>query len=310
MKVLVTGAAGYIGSTLCPDLLNLGHEVVALDNFNKGHADALIPCAKYKGFTLIKGDIRDEKLIDKLMPQVDAVIHLAALVGAPACSRDPWLSYSTNVVGTTNLLKHREYEIPFIYSSTGSNYGKVEGICTENSPCNPLSEYGLHKYEAERFVVAENNTVSLRFATAYGVSPCMRVNLLVNDLVSQAIKNKGFTLFQSDFRRTFIHVRDMSRSFIWALDKLTSEDKPKYKVYNTGGEVGNCTKRDLAEYLKKKIGCEVVYGDSGVDPDQRDYEVDYSRIRSEGFELKYTMEEGIDELIRVIPILSEIQKYN
>jgi len=308
MKVLVTGAAGYIGATLCPMLLEQGYEVIALDNLYKGHADALIPCASYPGFTFIRGDIRDEKLVEKLMGQVDSVIHLAGLVGAPACAKDPWLSSSVNVDGTTNLLKYRQYDIPFVYSSTGSNYGKVEGICTENTPCNPLSEYGLHKYQAEKLVAEHNNTVSLRFATAYGVSNCLRVNLLINDLVYHAIKKGGFTVFQSDFRRTFIHVKDMARGLIWAMEGLL-ENNLKHKVYNCGGESGNCSKRDVAEYLKKVTGCKVEYGDTGVDPDQRDYEVSYSRIREAGFELTYTLPQGVDELIRVTPLLQNQERY-
>jgi nucleoside-diphosphate-sugar epimerase len=309
MKILVTGGAGYIGATLCPLLLDKGYEVIALDNLFKGHADALIPCSSYKDFKFIRGDVRDEKLVSKLMDEVDGVIHLAGLVGFPICAKDPWQSYSVNVEGTANLLKYRQYDIPLIYSSTGSCFGKIEGICTEETPCNPLSEYGLHKYQAEKLVTECNNTVSLRFATAYGVSNSLRVNLLINDLVYQAIKKGGFTIFEADFRRTFIHVRDMAKGLIWGLEGLI-ENKLQHNVYNCGGESGNCSKRDVAEYLKKKIGCKVEYGNDGIDMDKRDYEVDYSRIRAEGFELSYTMEQGIDELIRVVPILSEVVKYS
>jgi nucleoside-diphosphate-sugar epimerase len=308
MKVLITGAAGYVGSNLCKTLLNRGYAVKAMDNFSKGHADALIPLMTHPLFEFVYGDVSVLNDCKKAIEDVDGVIHLASLVGFPACKRQPGLSELVTVKGTENMTNVNTYRLPFVFASTGSVYGKVEDICKEESPKNPLSEYGIHKLAAEEIVTSTPNTISLRFATGYGVSPCMRVNLLVNDLVYQAVKNRTLTIFEADARRTFIHVKDMAKAFILGLETLVNE-LPHEKVYNAGSSDSNMTKRELAEHIKAKTGCHIFYGNTGKDIDQRDYEVDYSKFATLGYTPDYTMEQGIDELIKVAPILQGVHRY-
>lgn len=306
MKVLVTGGGGYVGNVVCRDLLRRGYYVRCVDNFHKGHCDPIIGLVARNGFEFMYGDVSNPEHAEKMWDGCDACIHLAGIVGFPQCSSQPSLAYAVNVEGTCNLLLHRNNR-PFINASTGSVYGKVEGLCTEDSPLNSTTEYGLNKKEAEKLVTdAGKSTVSFRFATGFGVSPNMRVNLLVNDLVHQAIVNRCLNIFQPDFRRTFIHVEDMSRAFIFGLENI---DTLEHKVYNCGDNNLNWTKRELAEYIKEKTGAFVSYNESGVDLDQRDYEVDYSRLNGEGFNCIISMEEGIDELIKVSPILRIKHQY-
>jgi nucleoside-diphosphate-sugar epimerase len=182
----------------------------------------------------------------------------------------------------------------------------VEGICTEDSPLNAVSLYGDTKKVAEIAVRDEPNTISYRFATGFGVSPCMRVNLLVNDFTHQAMTNKCLNIFQADFRRTFIHVRDMSRAFIFGLKNYS---RMSHNIYNVGANNLNWTKRELAEYIAGKTGAFVNYAETGKDLDQRDYEVDYSRIKNNGFGCSVTMEQGIDELMKVVPLLQIRHQY-
>lgn len=305
MKVLVTGGGGYVGNVVCRDLLRRGYQVRCVDNFHKGHCDPIIELVPRNGFEFQYGDVSNPEHVERMWQGCDACIHLAAIVGFPQCDAQPSLAYSTNVEGTNNLLI-KKYGRPFIFASTGSVYGKVEGICTEESPLNTLTNYGETKRDAEKMVSQQDNTVSFRFATGFGVSPNMRVNLLVNDLVYQAVMNNCINIFQADFRRTFIHVRDMSRAVIFGMENI---GRLSHNVYNCGDDNLNWTKRQLAEYIKEKTGAFVSYNDSGKDLDQRDYEVDYSRLNEEGFSCLITMKEGIDELIKVAPILNIKHQY-
>lgn len=306
MKVLVSGGGGYVGNVLCRDLLRRGYYVRCVDNFHKGHCDPIIGLVSRPGFEFQYGDVSNPEHAEKMWDGCDACIHLAALVGFPQCAAQPALAYAVNVEGTSNLLNHRN-DRPFIFASTGSVYGAVQGVCTEETPLNTLTHYGQTKKEAEAMVVAAGkDTVSFRFATGFGVSPNMRVNLLVNDLVHQAVQNRCLNIFQPDFRRTFVHIKDMSRAFIFGLENI---EQLKYKVYNCGDNNLNWTKRRLAEYIKEQTGAFVSYNEAGQDLDQRDYEVDYSKLNNEGFQCIVGMEEGIDELIRVSPILRIKHQY-
>ena len=305
MKILVSGGGGFVGNVLCRDLLRRGYEVRCVDNFHKGNCDGLLELISRNGFEFQYGDVSNEDHIEAMWDGVDACIHLAAIVGFPACERQPALAGAVNYFGTLNLLRGKD-DRPFIFASTGSVYGKVEGTCTEDSPKNPLNSYGLTKKGAETEVSNYDNTVSFRFATGFGVSANMRVNLLVNDFVYQAYTNRCLNVFQADFRRTFIHVQDMSRAFIFGLENI---DTLKHKVYNCGGNHLNWTKRELADYVSSKTGASVSYMDVGEDKDQRDYEVDYSRLNEEGFKCIVTMEEGINELIKVAPLLQINHQY-
>lgn len=305
MRVLVSGGGGFVGNVLCRDLLRRGYEVKCVDNFHKGNCDGLLSLVSQNGFEFEYGDVSNPDHAKRMWEGVDACIHLAAIVGFPACEKQPALAEAVNWHGTNFLLDHANGK-PFIFASTGSVYGKVEGICNEDSPRNPLNSYGITKMRAEYNVSLADNTVSFRFATGFGVSANMRVNLLVNDFVHQAVFNNCLNVFQADFRRTFIHVRDMSRAFIFGLENL---DRLQHKVYNCGANHLNWTKRELAEYVCEKTGASVSFMDVGVDKDQRDYEVDYSRLTNEGFKCIVSMEEGIDELIKVAPLLQINHQY-
>jgi nucleoside-diphosphate-sugar epimerase len=305
MRIAVSGAAGYVGNVLCRHLTDCGHKVVGMDNLHKGDADPLLGIAHRTNFSFFKGNVANKEDCKKLVEGADAIIHLAAIVGFPACKADPSLSYLVNVTGTTNMLEARHKDQKFVFASTGSVYGKIEAVCTEDSPLNAQSLYGVHKRVAEQSVSFNDNTVSFRFATGFGLSPCMRVNLLVNDFVYQATNNGCLTVFQADARRTFIHVQDMARAFAFG-----ATTPLKHKVYNCGSDYLNWTKRELAECVKNKTNCVVNYNEFATDPDQRDYEVDYSRINNEGFHCDHTcMEDSVDELIKAMPIMSN-NKYN
>ena len=310
MKILVTGGGGYVGNVLCRYLLDKGYKVVCLDNFHKGQCDAIIPLATNPDFEFRYGDVTVPDHINKAMQDCDAVIHLAAIVGFPACKAQPSLADAVNIEGAMNVINARNLiskDIPIVYASTGSVYGKVEGVCTEESPLNAVSQYGVNKRKAEQMMSEEDNTVSFRFATGFGVSPCMRVNLLVNDFVYQALTNGILTIFQADFRRTFIHVRDMAKAFTMGFEHAGNW---RHKVYNCGANNLNWTKRELAEYVKQETGCFVHYEEIGTDSDQRDYSVDYSKLENEGFTCDVDMQTGIQELIKVSPILQIRHQYS
>jgi nucleoside-diphosphate-sugar epimerase len=308
MNILVTGGGGYIGTVLCKQLIDRGHNVRCVDNFHKGQCDSLIHLIPSSNFEFMYGDVTIPASCKRMVQNVDGIIHLAGLVGFPACKRNPLLAHAVNVIGTENILcAWRKYapKARFVNSSTGSVYGKVDGVCTEESPLNAQSLYGAHKKEAEDMVSDYDNTVSFRFATGFGVSPNMRVNLLVNDFVHQAINQKSLVIFQADFRRTFVHVRDMARALIFGLFKT----QLKHKVYNCGANSLNWTKRELAEYIKDRTGCSIFYGEIGQDEDQRDYEVSYNRLNVEGWNHSISIEQGIEELIKVTPLLQIKHQY-
>lgn len=307
----VTGAGGYVGNVLIRRLLDQGFRVRGMDNFHKGQCDALLSLINNPSFEFQYGDVTVQDDCGKFVSGLDGIVHLAGIVGFPACKRQPALSYAVNVEGTRNMLEARERYapyVPFVFASTGSIYGKVEGVCTEESPANFQSIYGEHKYVAEQLVTQAENTVSLRFATGFGVSPCMRVNLLVNDLVYQALTNRCLTIFEADARRTFIHVRDMALAFQRSLWGIYSNSL-NHKVYNAGANNLNWTKRELSEFIKLKTGCIVNYADFAKDLDARDYEVDYSRFENDVTLCGITMEQGINELVKATVLIKVRHQY-
>ncbi len=306
MKVLVTGGAGYIGSLLVPELLHMGHKVRVLDNLMYGQT-SLLPFFIEENFEFMKGDIRDFEVVKKAVDGVDIVIHLAAIVGAPACRRDPKLAEDINHNGTVNIDKARDKSQKLIYASTGSVYGALKDICTEESPSNPLTTYGITKLHAENQVMSSGNAIVFRFATAFGLSSRMRLDLLPNDFTFQAVKNGSLFLFEKHFRRTFIHVRDMVRSYLFAIKNF---DRLKDKIYNVGSEKLNCTKEEIALAIKEKIDYTLIFIDKGSDPDKRDYEVSYQKIRNKGFETKISLKQGIEELIKGYQMLSLKSPYS
>lgn len=300
-RILVTGGAGYLGACLVPLLLQRGHRVTVYDTFEWG-VTSLLPVAGDPNLALVRGDVRDQELLSRVVEQADTVVHLAAVVGYPACSQDPELATSINVHGTQVLLRCLQPQQRLVYASTGSCYGAVpDGLCTEETPISPLSLYGRTKAEAERYVL-DRGGVALRLATVFGVSPRMRLDLLVNDLTLRALREKTLNVYEADFHRTFIHVKDAARAFIFAIDNY---DAMKGRPFNVGDDDMNMTKGQLAARIQAKVpGCTVALSDDGQDHDLRNYRVSHLKIRSLGLRAILTIDQGIDELIKVLPQMS------
>ena len=300
MRILVTGGAGYVGSTLVPMLLELGHRVRVYDSLKFG-GQGLLPCCQNRHFELIKGDVADPSGVKKALDGVEAVIHLAAIVGYPACKKEPQLAHSTNVEGTRTLLSLRKKDQKVIFASTGSIYGTVpDYVCNEQTPRAPITLYGETKAEAEQMVLDAGNGVAYRYATAFGVSNRMRLDLMPNDFAYQAVKNRNLIVYEGGFKRTFVHVRDMARSFIFALERW---DTIKDDVYNVGHESMNFTKEDVARKILEHVDYYLHFAEVGADADQRNYEVSYEKIRSKGFETTVDLDRGIAELVRAAQLI-------
>lgn len=300
MKVLVTGGAGYIGTSLIPQLLDAGHHVRVLDSLMFG-GDQLLHFFQNPRFEFVKGDIRNANDIKTAVRGQDVIVHLAAIVGYPACRRDPELAEEVNVQGTKNLAAALSRQQLVIVGSTGSNYGAVEEICTEETPLNPLSLYGQTKTLAERHLLENCSTVAFRFATAFGLSPRMRLDLLVNDFTYKAVTQQYLVVYEAHFMRTFIHVRDMGRAFMMA---LANADRMGGQVYNVGSEHMNLSKRNVCDLIQKQVNCYVHYAEINEDADKRNYVVSYEKIKNLGYSTAISVEEGICELIKGFQVLN------
>lgn len=299
MKITITGGAGYIGSMLIPMLLEQGHQVHVVDNLFFG-GQTLLPYFINPNFSFVNVDVRDKPALRRELQDADAIIHLAALVGYPLCKKMPREAQEVNVDGTRNLLECAPRSARLVYASTGSNYGEVEGICTESTPLNPLSLYGRTKTEAEAMMLDAANSVSLRFATAFGIAPRLRLDLLINDFAWQAIHQKYLVVYEKHFRRTFIHVHDIARAIVHVVDPSNCQG---HKVFNVGSEALNYTKEDIVMLLKNRLDFLVHFAEIGTDADKRDYEVDYSRIRNTGYHTEVDIQKGLDELVFALPLL-------
>ncbi|WP_165073338.1 NAD-dependent epimerase/dehydratase family protein [Paludisphaera rhizosphaerae] len=300
MRVLVTGGAGYVGSALVPMLLQRGHKVRVYDLLKFG-GNGLLPCCQDSRFELIKGDVTDAVGVKKALEGVDAVVHLAAIVGYPACKKEPQLAVSTNVDGTRNVLEQRKPDQKVVFASTGSIYGSVpDYVCNEYTPRAPITLYGETKAKAEQMVLEAGNSVAYRYATAFGVSNRMRLDLMPNDFTYQAVKNRNLIVYQGGFKRTFVHVRDMARSILFALDNW---DAMKDDVYNVGHESMNFTKEDVARQILKHVDYYLHFAEVGSDADQRNYEVSYEKIRGKGFETTIDLGHGIAELVQAARLI-------
>ena len=300
MKILVTGGAGYIGSVLVPKLLAEDHHVTIIDSLLFG-SQGMIQSFYSKNFNFVKGDVRDEKLMASLVAGADLIIHLAAYVGYPICKKFPKEAEETNL-GASLMLNKLRGSTPILFGSTGSNYGQVTEICTEETPLNPITLYGTTKTGAERAFVDSGNQICYRFATAFGPSPRLRLDLLINDFCNRAVTLKSLIVYEAEFRRTFIHVEDIANSFMHA---IANYDSMKDEVYNVGSNDMNFTKAEIARLIQQKVDYYLHFADVGQDEDQRDYEVDYTKFASTGFKTKWSMDDGLDQTIGVISTLSQ-----
>ena len=293
-NILVTGGAGYIGSILVPNLLNEGHNVTVLDNFMYGQTSLNQLCAN-KQFNVYNGDVRLKHDLFPLLKQADIIIPLAAYVGAPLCNKDPIGATSTNKDAIFMMIDNLSKEQIVIMPTTNSAYG-TGTYCTEESALNPISRYAIDKVEVEKRLLDHPNTISYRLATVFGMSPRMRIDLLVNDFVYRAVKD-GFTiLFEGHFKRNYIHVCDISNAFIHAINKY---DSMKNEVYNVGLSEANISKKELCEIIQKYIPTfTFMEAEVGKDPDQRNYIVSNDKIESTGFKTQMGLDAGIQELIK------------
>lgn len=296
-KILVTGGAGYLGSTMVPDLLNAGHKVTVLDNFMFKQTSLNHVCF-HPDFKIVKGDIRVEKTMRPLMQDADIIIPLAALVGAPLCNLDPVGATTVNHDAIRLMLKNLSKDQIVLMPTTNSAYGTGDknNYCTEESPLRPISQYAIEKVEIEKALMQHENAISFRLATVFGMSPRMRIDLLVNDFTYRAVYDRFVVLFESQFKRNYIHVRDVSRVFQHAIANF---DRMKGQIYNVGLSDANVSKKELCQHIQKQIA-DFVFMDApvGKDPDQRNYIVSNAKIEATGFKPQFSLDIGIAELIK------------
>lgn len=302
LRILITGGAGYIGSVLTPFLLQKGFSVTVIDNLYYKQ-NSLLHCFSYPNFRFIQGDACNEQLLQQEIKKADVIIPLAAIVGASACDRSPLLATQLNYNAIINLLKYTSKSQQVLYPNTNSGYGigqKTE-YCTEKTPLNPISLYGKLKVQAEEILLASGQAVAFRLATVFGISPRMRLDLLVNDFTYRACQDKCLVLFEEHFRRNYIHVRDVANAFYFGMENFS---KMKGESYNVGLSSANLTKRELAEKIKTFVPDLYIHSASiGEDPDKRDYIVSNEKLESLGWQPQVSLEEGIREIIAAYPVL-------
>ena len=268
--------------------------------------DHLIHYISDKNFNFVKGDVRSSSDLYRVAKNKDIIIHLAALVGYPLCSSNPKLASDVNFHGTKNIIKNLSKNQTIFYASTGSNYGSLDEVCTEVSKLNPLTVYAKTKTKAEKLVIDRNNYMAFRFATAFGAASRMRLDLLVNDFVYKLMTQNYLVVYEKNFMRTFIHIKDIARSFLYGIENFS---KMKNEVYNVGNENLNYSKEEVCNIIKSKLPGYIYFSEIGEDKDKRNYIVSYKKIAKTGFKLQFGIEEGIDELIKTIALLQVKSKY-
>jgi nucleoside-diphosphate-sugar epimerase len=309
VKILVTGGAGYIGSVLVPLLLQDGHTVTVIDNFLYNQSSLLDVC-HHPGLAVVFGDVRDSRLLGEYVPKADAVIPLACLTGAPICSRDPWTAKAVNPDAVRCIADALSPAQMMIFPSTNSGYGVGEAdiYCDEDTPLRPVSLYGRFKVEIESHLLQTGRFATFRFATLFGTSPRMRLDLLVNDFTYRAVTDRSVVLFEAHFKRNYLHVRDAARAFVHT---LANYDDMKGRPYNVGLSDANLSKLELCERIRTQVpGFHVVTAAVGEDPDKRNYIVSNARIEATGFRAVHGLDEGIADLIKGYKILRRNQYSN
>lgn len=303
LSILVTGGAGYIGSILVPTLLADGHHVTVIDNVYYRQASLLDVCANPL-FRFVRGDARDAALVSQELAAHDVVIPLAAIVGAPACDRVPGTATEVNLDAVKLIASSVSPRQLVVFPTTNSGYGiGQDGIyCDEQTPLKPISLYGRTKVEAERALLDTGRAITLRLATVFGASPRMRMDLLVNDFVYRALTDRSIVLFDADFKRNYIHIRDVAGAFQFA---LAHADAMRGQAYNVGLSDANLSKRELCAEIKKQLpALEILEAPTGEDPDKRNYIVSNAKLEALGWQPRYSLAAGIEELIKTYRILS------
>ncbi len=301
-NILVTGGAGYIGSVLVPRLLEDGHAVTVVDNFMYGQS-SLLDCCRYDRFSMIRGDVRDKAIMEPLMAKAEVIIPLACLVGAPLCAQRPLEAKTINFEAIKMLVDLSGPDQRFLLPTTNSGYGiGEEGIhCTEDSPLRPVSLYGTLKVELEKLMLDTGRAVSFRLATVFGISPRMRIDLLVNDFTYRALNDRFIVLFESHFKRNYIHVRDIARAFRHGLANI---ETMKGEAYNVGLSDANLSKMELCLEIKKHVPeFHILESNVGSDPDKRNYIVSNEKIEATGFHPEVSLPLGIKELLKGYQII-------
>tara|TARA_B110000046_G_scaffold155543_1_gene165922 strand:+ start:7225 stop:8166 length:942 start_codon:yes stop_codon:yes gene_type:complete len=293
-SVLITGGAGYIGSVLAEMLLDKGYKVTVLDNLLYKQTSLLHLCDD-KNFTFVKGDVTNNK---EFLPRIinhDIIIPLAAIVGAPACDANPGLATAINFSQIQFIVDNLRKDQKLIMPNTNSQYGSSDEIITEDFPFNPLSHYAKTKCKAEDYIMDWDNGICLRLATVFGSSPRMRTDLLVNDFVYKTMSDGCLVLFQSHFKRNYIHVRDIARTFIHCIENY---GKMNNQVYNVGLSDANLNKMELAKTIKNYFpNLVIIENEFAVDGDNRNYIVSNDKLEATGWKPKYTIKDGIEELM-------------
>ena len=296
-RILVTGGAGYLGSTLVPELLAAGHKVTVLDNFMY-HQNSLAHVCHDPGFEVVRGDVRLESTVLPLLKKADIVIPLAAYVGAPLCARDPMGATTTNHDAIVTMLKHASKHQRILMPTTNSAYGSgdANNYCTEESPLHPISHYAIEKVKVEKALMQHPNAISFRLATVFGMSPRMRIDLLVNDFTYRAVHDRFVVLFEAGFKRNYIHVRDVARAFLHGIDHY---EKVNGQIFNVGLSDANVSKKELCEVIQRQVpDFTFVEAPIGKDPDQRNYIVSNAKIEATGYRPRVSLEAGVRELIK------------
>jgi nucleoside-diphosphate-sugar epimerase len=308
-KILITGGAGYIGSTLVPFILSKGYQVTVIDNFMYRQT-SLAANINHPNFELIYGDVRDEVLLKNEISKADIVLPLAAIVGAPACAKDPIMASSINRNSTLKIFSLLSKDQQIIMPTTNSAYGSGDdhNFCAEDSPLNPISLYAKDKVFIENELMNHPNATSFRLATVFGISPRMRLDLLVNNFVYKAITDRYVVLFEGHFKRNYVHLNDVCKAFLFAIE---NQQKVSGQIFNFGLSNANISKTELCTIIQKSIP-DFVFFDSPInkDPDQRNYIVSNKKVESMGLRAEISLTQGINELIKGLPMFSRFEFTN